>query len=56
MVKGKRVHNTFESPPHKANYIWDEEDQIIFYASCSKSLLDDDYIERYDISPCSSPN
>jgi len=25
MVKGKRVHNTFLSPPHKDNYIWDEE-------------------------------
>jgi hypothetical protein len=56
MVKGKRVQNTFVSPPHNDNYICDEEGQTIFYASYPKSLLDDDYVERYDISPRSSPN
>jgi len=31
MVKGKRVWNTFLSPPQKDNYIQDEEVKIIFY-------------------------
>jgi len=56
MVKGKRVQNTFLSPSHKDNYIQDEECQVIFYASYPKSLLDGDYVERYCISLCSSPN
>jgi hypothetical protein len=52
MVKGKRVHNTFLSPPRKDN----EEISIIFYIGYSKSLLGGDYVERYDISTYSSPN
>ena len=56
MVRGKRVHNAFVSPPHKDNYIWDDESQIIFYAGYPKPLLDGDYVERYGISPCYSPN
>jgi len=50
--KGKKVHNTFLSPPHKDN----EEISIIFYTGCSKSLLGSDSVERYDLSPYSSPN
>ena len=33
--------------PHKENYIWEEESQIIFYASYKKSLFDSDYVEIY---------
>ena len=39
MVKGKRLQNTFMSPPHKNNYIWDEESQIIFVLVAQKFLL-----------------
>jgi len=49
MVKGKRVQSTLLSPPHKDN----EEISIIFY---TKSLLGGDSVERYDLSPYSSPN
>ena len=56
MVKRKRVQNTFMSPPHKASYIWDEEGQIVFYVGYPKSLLDCNYVDRYGISSCSSPN
>jgi len=44
MVKEKRVQNTFMSPPHKDNHIWDEESQIIFYTGYSKSSLRNDYV------------
>jgi len=57
MVKGKRVQNTFMSPPHKDNRIWDKESQIIFYACFSKALLGGgDSQERSDLSPYHSPN
>jgi len=56
MVKGKRLQNTFLSPPHKNNYIWDEESQIIFYARYSKALLDGDFVEWSDLSSYSSLN
>jgi len=39
MVKGKRLQNTVMSPPHKNNYIWDEESQIIFVLVAQKFLL-----------------
>ena len=38
------------SPPHKDNYIRDEESQIIFYVCYSKALLDCDFVERSDLS------
>jgi len=56
MVNGKRVQNTFLSPPHKNIYIRDEESQVIFYACYSKTLLDGDLIERFYLSPYSSLN
>ena len=56
MVKGKRVQNTFISPPHKDNRIWDEESQIIFYTSYSKALLGGDFEKRSGLSPYSYPN
>ena len=56
MVKGKKVQNTFVSPPHKDNYIWDDESQIIFYVCYPKPLLGGDYVEIYGIYPRSSPN
>jgi len=39
MVKGKRVHNTFMSPPHKDSHISDEESQMIFVLVAPKFLL-----------------
>jgi len=56
MVKGKRMRNKFVSPSHKYNFMWHEKGQIIFYAIYPKSLFDGDYIEKYGISSCSSPN
>jgi len=56
MVKGKKVQNTFVSPPHKDNYIWGDESQIIFYVGYQKPLFDGYYVEIYGISPCPSPN
>jgi len=56
MFKEKRVHNTFISLPHKDNYIWNEENQIIVYTSYSKALLGGDFVERYGLSSYSSPN
>ena len=52
MIKGKRVQNTFLSPPHKDI----EEVYIIFYTSYSRSLLGNDSVERYDLSSYSSLN
>jgi len=56
MVKGKRVQNTFISPPHKYNYIWDEECQIILYTCYSNGLLGGDFEERSGLSSYSSSN
>ncbi|RHN73794.1 hypothetical protein MtrunA17_Chr2g0302381 [Medicago truncatula] len=53
MVKGKKsAEHIFLSPPHKDN----EEVQIIFYITYSKSLLGSDSVERYNLSSYSSPN
>jgi hypothetical protein len=51
MVKGKkcRAHD-------KDNYIQDEECQLIFCTSYSKTLLGGDFLEIFGLSPYSSAN
>jgi len=49
MVKGKRVQNTFISPFHKDNHIWDEESQIIFVLVTQKFTCSD-FVERFGLS------
>jgi len=49
MVKGKRVQNTFMSPPHKDNHIRDEKSQIIFVLVTQKFPCND-FVERSGLS------